>query len=620
MENIKDKRILIIVESPNKKSTILKILKTAGYKNVSVMASVGHIQELADDRSSWKNTGIWPDKNFKMNLKISDSKYKTASDIKLAAQSAEIIMLATDPDREGHVISDSLLKQLDLPKNKCYRMVMHEITPKAVVSAIENPIPFQLNSVAAGLARACVDKLLGYGLSPWAKTYVGAKSVGRCQSAALLLITEREKEIRDFKPTTFYDLYLNFMKNDVKFKAKYVGTADKPVEHLNSREEVNAVIDKCNSSYKILDIQKKEKLENPKAPFDTPSFQQEAASKLGLSVKDAQSCAQKLFEGVEVNGDHLGLVTYIRTDSTEMSKEFIPELKAYINSTYGPNSFHQPKVGKKVENAQEGHEALRVTDPRITPDIAKQYLKSDFLVKVYKLIWQRTIASALPPAKISETTYLIENNGQLFSLVSNEIVDLGYRTIYNYKDESSEDSVLITETFKKNEKLSDCELDAVEKATKPKPRFKQATFINELKKKGIGRPSTYQSILETILSPVRGYCNEVNKELVPTELGMQLSAALTRAYPDLININYTKDLESQLDLIEKGDLEPLDFLRGFFTNLTESIDKNSEGKVQSTDKKCPNCGNSLVVRRNRWGKLFLGCSNYPKCTFIENIK
>ena len=605
---------------PNKVKTISGILKKAGYSNIRVMASVGHIQQLADDRSSWKNSGIWPEQDFKMNLIVSPEKHKVVSDLTDAAKAADIILLASDPDREGYVIADSLIRLLKLPKSKCYRMVTHEITPKAVIHALENPVSFNENMVDAGLARSAIDKLIGYGLSPWAKTYVGAKSVGRCQSAGLLILTEREKEIREFKPTTYYDLYLNFSKNNTQFKAKYVGTSKQPVDHLNHIDEVNKVKNECNSDFKILSIKKKEKFDNPKPPFDTPSFQQEASAKLGLSVKNAQSCAQKLFEGLDIKGTHIGLVTYIRTDSTEMSEEFIPYLKNYIVANYGDGIFNKPRVGKKSENAQDGHECLRVTDPTITPEIAETYLKNDLLSKVYRLIWQRTIASAMPPMKISETTYVIENNGHLFNLVSNEILDLGYKSIYNYKDDQQEDSVLVKESFKENEILSNCQLEDVKKLTKPKPRFKESTFIKELQKKDIGRPSTYSSIVETILSPVRGYCTLENKEMVPTELGMQLSAALTRAYPDLISFNYTKEMEKDLDLIAEGKLNKLDFLKSFFKNLTESISKNSEGNLKTEKRICPSCGAPLVARRNRWGKLFYGCSSYPKCTYIESMK
>lgn len=616
----KTDRILIIVESPNKTKTITDILKKAGYTNARVLASKGHIMQLADDRNSWKNSGVWPSEDFKLNLQIADDKSSTVADLKQAAKNADIVMLASDPDREGHVISWSLLKFLQLDQSKCYRMVTHEITPKAVVHALENPIPFDDNMVSAGLSRLTLDKLIGYGLSPIARTYVGAKSVGRCQSAGLLLITNREKEIQEFKPETYYDLYLNFVKNKTKFKAKYVGDSRHVVDHLKSKAEVEAVVKSCISDFKIMDIAKREKLENPKPPFSTPTFQQEAASKLGLSVKSAQSCAQKLFEGIEVNHQHIGLVTYIRTDATDMSPEFIPDLKKYILKTYGSDSFRTPKVGKKAENAQEGHEALRCVDPSMTPEKLASYITDELLIKVYRLIWQRTIASAMPPATISETTYLINNNGNYFSLVSNELISPGFKAVYNYLDDNTEKESVVKETFKVDEVLKECELDGQEKSTKPPARYKEATFIKALEKSEIGRPSTYATILETILNDKRGYCKLENKEIVPTSLGMHLSEYLSRAFPDVISLTYTKEMEKDLDLVAEGKLTKSELLGTFFDNLTESMSKNTEGKDTGTDQKCPLCGASLILRRNKWGKLFYGCSTYPECRGIVNVK
>lgn len=619
----KEDKILVIVESPTKKPTIAKILKDGGYKNAMISASVGHIMKLADDKKSWKNTGIWPDQDFKANYKLNEEKAKVVEELKAKVKMADYIFIATDPDREGHVIAWSILKFIKPDLKKCYRMTMHEITAKAVLRALENPIEFNDNMVDAGITRSIIDKLLGYSLSEWARLYIGAKSVGRCQSAGLIILENREKEIQDFKPELFYDLYLNFEKNKTQFKAKYYGTEDNKVEHFKTYAEMENVVKSClGNKFKIKSIEKKEKKENPKPPFDTPSFQQEASSKLRLKTKDAQSCAQQLFQGIEVNGSHVGLVTYIRTDSTEMAPEFVDELKPYIESTYGKNSFNKPRTGKKNVNAQDGHECLRCTDPSMTPEKLAKYIKNDLLLKVYKLIWQRTIASALPPTTISETTYLIENNGQLFTLVSNEIVDPGYRVVYSYKDdEENEDDTYVKETFKKGEILEKCSLDGQEKSTKPKPRYTEATFNKELQKAGIGRPSTYATIIDTILSESRGYCKLEGKEMVLTDLGRLTATTLTRAFPNLISLQYTNELEHELDLIADGKLQKLIALNNFYNTLTESIANNSEGKINTDGEKiCPECGSPLKLRRNRWGQLFYGCSGYPSCHYILKDK
>ena len=454
MQIDKTKNILILVESPNKTKTIQEILKKAGFSNIKVLASAGHIMELANG-GTYYNSGVEPSKDFELNLKVSDDKYKIVQDLKIAVKKADLVYLMSDADREGFVISWSLVKFLNIPKTKYKRAVTHEITPKAIINALENPIPMDDNLVDAGLARMALDKMLGFRLSPISKTYVGARSVGRCQSVGLKIIADREKEIQNFTPETYFDLYVNFEKNGTKFKAKFAGNNTiGNVDHLNSQKEVDAIKANCTKDYIIEAIKKKEKEESPKPPFCTATFQQEASSKLGLKVKDAMSIAQKLFEGINTSKGHLSFITYIRTDDTTIAPEFIPTLQTYIESTYSKKAWTQPRVGKKQENAQEGHECLRVVDPSLTPE---EYAKLDSNLlnqKVYKLIWQRTIATALPNAKISETQYLIDNNGEKFILVSKEITSLGYREVYAYKDDDAkDDSDIVKETFTKGEKL-----------------------------------------------------------------------------------------------------------------------------------------------------------------------
>ena len=614
MEDLKNKKILVIVESPNKVQHIQKYLRDAGYK-VNVMASVGHIMSLADG-GSYYNSGVDPKNNFDLNLKVSEDKYKVVQQLKDQAKTADSVYLMSDPDREGFVISWSLVKFLKLPKTKYRRAVTHEITPKAVVKAIENPIPMDDNLVDAGLARMTLDKMLGYRLSPIGKTYVGAKSVGRCQSVGLKLVADREKEIQNFVPETYFDLYVNFEKNKTKFKAKFAGNNTiGNVDHLNSQKEVDTIKANCTKDYIIEAIKKKEKEESPKPPFCTATFQQEASSKLNLKVKDAMAVAQKLFES--------GRITYIRSDDTTIAPEFIPTLQSYIESTYGKKAWTKPRIGKKQENAQEGHECLRVTDPSLTPDEYNKIDANNLNQKVYKLIWQRTIAAALPNAKISETQYLIDNNGEKFILVSKEITSLGYREVYTYKDDDAkDDSGVVKETFTKGEVLKNCKLEDVKKETKPSPRYTEATLIKKLETSGVGRPSTYATIVETVLSTTRGYAELQDKSIVPTERGMQLAAFLDRNFNNIINTDYTKKMEESLDKIASGKETKLEFLTEFYNTLENTIKNNSEINVsaQTTDEVCPLCGAPMVVRRSRFGSLFLGCSKYPKCRGIKNLK
>ena len=613
MEDLKNKKILVIVESPNKVQHIQKYLRDAGYK-VNVMASVGHIMSLADG-GSYYNSGVEPENNFDLNLKVSEDKYKVVQQLKDQAKTADLVYLMSDPDREGFVISWSLVKFLKLPKTKYRRAVTHEITPKAVVKAIENPIPMDDNLVDAGLARMTLDKMIGYRLSPIGKTYVGAKSIGRCQSVGLRLIADREKEIQNFVPETYFDLYVNFEKNKTKFKAKFAGNNTiGNVDHLNSQKEVDAIKANCTKDYVIEAIKKKEKEESPKPPFCTATFQQEASSKLGLKVKDAMAIAQKLFEA--------GRITYMRTDDTAFATEFVPILQSYIESTYGKKAWTQPRVGKKQENAQEGHECLRITDPSLTPDEYNKIDANNLNQKVYRLIWQRTIAAALPNAKISETQYLIDNNGEKFILVSKEITSLGYREIYSYKDEDDKEDGPVKETFAKGEVLKNCKLEDITKQTKPPARYSEATLIKKLETSGVGRPSTYATIVETVLSTTRGYAELQDKSIVPTERGMQLAAFLDRNFNNIINTDYTKKMEESLDKIASGKETKLEFLTEFYNTLETTIKNNSEisASAQTTDEVCPLCGAPMVVRRSRFGSLFLGCSKYPKCRGIKNLK
>lgn len=612
MEDLKSKKLLVIVESPNKISHIRDYLRKAGYQ-VNVMASVGHIMQLGNG-GPYANSGVNPDKDFELNLQVSEDKYKTVQDLKAAVKTADLVYLMSDPDREGEVIAWSLIKFLNIPKIKIRRAVTHEITPKAVVNAIENPIKLNEDLVDAGLTRLTLDKMIGFRLSPIAKTYVGAKSVGRCQSVGLKLVVDREKEIQSFVPETYFDLYLNFVKNKTKFKAKFAGNDEiGNIDHLKTQAEVDKVKKNCKSDFIIEAIKQKEKEESPKPPFCTATFQQEAASKLNLKVKDAMAVAQKLFE--------TGNITYMRTDDTAFAEEFIPVLKSYIENTYGKKAWTQPRVGKKQENAQEGHECLRVTDPSLTPDDYNKIDANSLNQKVYRLIWQRTIAAALPNAKISETQYLIDNNGEKFILVSNEITSLGYREVYSYKDDDQDEDGPVKETFKKGEVLKDCILEDIKKETKPKPRYTEATLIKTLEKNGCGRPSTYATIVETVLSTTRGYAELQEKSIVPTERGMQLAAFLDRSFNNVINLDYTSEMEKSLDKIAAGKEKKSQFLTEFYNNLEATIKNNAEINVsaQKTDEVCPLCGAPMVVRRSKFGSLFLGCSKFPKCRGVKKL-
>lgn len=606
----KTDKILVIVESPTKVKTISKILKVAGYSRAVVVPTVGHVMKLADGGPAY-NTGIYPKQNFKLNLVVADDKQKVVDDIQRQAKAADKIYLCTDQDREGFVISWSIIKFCKLPEEKCYRTVMHEITPKAVIHAIENPVPFDDNLVSAGLTRMMIDKFIGYALSPVVKKYIGAKSVGRCQSVGLKLVSDREKEIIDFIPEQYFNLYLNFTKNNSDYRAKYVSYKAEKIGKFTKRVDVDAVVNNCKGTHFVIEsIKTVEHQESPKPPFCTATFQQEAANKIGLKVKDAMSCAQKLFEA--------GKISYHRTDSTELAPEFIPELKAFITGTYGAAKYAEPRKSKQKSTDQNGHEALRVSDPSVTPDIFAASTTNNLLCKVYKLIWQRTIASAMPNAIVAETIYTIDNNNHKFALSAKNLLRAGYKEIYTFDNECDSSASL---PFSEGEVLENTKLEVESTWTNPPARFTEASLVKELQRLSIGRPSTYSTIVETVLSPSRGYAKLEEKYIVPTDRGMQLADYCNRSFPTLINLNYTKEMEERLDKIADGTINWLDYMEIFYNNLKGIIDKTTETGIatEMPEKICPECGSQMVVRRSRFGRLFYGCSIYPKCRGIVNL-
>lgn len=618
MNKKQTEKILVIVESPNKVKTISSILKSAGYSKATVLASVGHIAALKDGGPAY-NSGIYPKQKFKMNLTVADDKQKIVNEISEQATKADKIFIMSDNDRAGAFIGWSLINFCNLPQEKCFRAVTHEITPKAVIAALENTIPFNDDMVNAEKTRMMVDKLIGYGLSPLGKKYLGTKSIGRCQSVGLKLVSDRESEINNFIPELYFNLYLNFTKNNNTFKAKYLGYKEEIIEKFTKQSDVDAVISNCKGQqYTIESIESIKHKESPKPPFCTATFQQEAANKLGLRVKDAMSCAQKLFEGINLKSEHKGLITYMRTDSTEMAPEFIPELEAFVVNQYGANKYVGQRKSKKKSTDQDGHEALRVVDPNMTPEKLSTLINNELLLKVYKLIWQRTIASVMPNAIISETLYTINNNEHKFNLSTKELKDAGYKLVYEFED----NQILgCQETFEVGEVLQNTELEPVKKFTMPPARYSEASLVKELQRLEIGRPSTYVSIVETILSPSRGYAKLEEKHIVPTDRGMQLAEYCNRSFPTLININYTKELEESLDKIAAGKILWLDYMENFYNNLEDIIKNVNETGIapEMPEKICPECGNLMIVRRNRFGRLFYGCSKYPKCKGVLGI-
>lgn len=622
----KDQKVLCIVESPNKKSTISSIFKSCGYPNVTVMASVGHFREIKNAEDSYWNTGIYPDRDFAVNYSITPDKKDIVKDLKAAVAKAEVVLLATDPDREGECIAWHLFDQLKIPAKKCKRITFHEITKAAVMASLEEARDIDMRLVDAAKSRSIVDKMIGFRMSPIARKVLGAKSVGRCQSAGLMILANREREIKEFVPETYYDLYLDFRKGETDFRAKYIGTEEKPVKNLPDKASCDAVIEACDhDDYRVHSIANKEIKESPKPPFTTSTFQQEANRVYGMPIDMAMGFAQKLFEGLNVDGEHIGLITYIRTDDDTMSPEFADVLREYVVKLFGKDHLGSVKASPKSDEAQCGHECLRVINPTMTPAKLAKYVSDPGMLKVYKLIWIRTVTSMMAPAVIGDTQYTIANGEHLFALHSRELIFDGYRAAkaaVSDDDTEVEKDTPVKETFEVGELIDETALTPEEKQTQPPKRYTQATFVHELEKQGVGRPSTFASIVKTILSEDRGYCETEGKSMVPTDRGMVLIDFLENHFDNIINVPYTRVMEKSLDAIAKGELTFLEFLAPFHKNLEETVEKSGCDDMKPSapvyGPTCPICGMPMRKRSGPYGP-FWGCTGYPKCKGVIKI-
>ena len=609
---------LIIVESPNKVKTISSFIDSRKYV---VAASVGHITKIKDD--GLYNLGIDIKNDFKIDFEIDDGKKEVVTKLKELVSRADNIYLAADPDREGEAIAYHLKEQLKIPAKKLKRITFHEITKKVVLDAINHPRKIDNDLVDAAFARAALDKIVGYRLSPIAMRKVNARSVGRCQSAALKMVVEREEEINKFIPETFYEIWLPFSKDNIDYKAQYKGLLNKKNKPtINSKDEADKVINDCKGhDYIMKSIDSKDRSLSPKPPFITSTYQQEVSSKLGYSVKKAAEYAQRLFEGIQLGGQHVSLVTYLRTDSTSMNEEFEQELRTFIENSYGKQYLRAKLVKKKSKNEQDGHECFRVVDLNMTPEKLSSYINDQQMLKVYKLIYDRTVQSLMSDAVITDTEFVIANGNHKFVYTEHAEKFDGWRKIYSQYDDEALNKGL--DIFV-GEKINAKELELLEKTTQPPRRFSEATLIKQLETSGIGRPSTFASIINILLDPKRGYCEEQGKAISPTDKGIQLSHFLDEAFTNIINYEYSAKLEESLDLIAKGELKYKDFLTTFYSDLEKMIKNTKTITIQKPPKEyvegaiCPRCGSKIVKRKGRFG-VFGGCDNYPKCTFTMKL-
>ena len=631
---------MVIVESPAKAKTINKYLGD----DYRVLASYGHIRDLPS-----KNGSVDPDQDFKMEWEVDSFSKKYLKEITDAAKDSSKIILATDPDREGEAIAwhvKEYLNEKKLLKDKeIERVVFNEITKKAVIHGIENPRQIEPLLVDAYMARRALDYLVGFNISPilWTKL-PGSKSAGRVQSVALKLITEREHEIESFKPEEFWTLSIKFAdQKNQNITASISQLDDSKIEKFSFRnkDEINKAISSINKKkFSITDISSKVINRNPSGPFTTSTLQQTASSRLGFGASRTMQIAQKLYQGIEIEGETIGLITYMRTDGTNLSKDAVSTFRDYIKKEIGNEYLPKDALnysGKKAKNAQEAHEAIRPTDIIRTPQSVKKYLSTD-QNKLYDLIWSRALSSQMESAKFDRNTITItsDNNDTICKASGSVLKFDGFLKIYN--NQSKDDDENILPAVSKGPINIEALIDE-QHYTQPPPRYSEASLVKKLEELGIGRPSTYASIISTIAN--RGYAEILNKRFFPTDRGKLISAFLEKLFSKYVDYNFTAGLEDQLDEITTGKESWIKVLELFwkdFNNnvsevkekrtrevldlLNESLgslvfDKDKEGNIV---RKCQLCNDGTLSLKNSFrGGAFIGCSNYPECKFTRPL-
>jgi DNA topoisomerase I len=611
-------KTLVIVESPTKAKTISKFLD-GKYK---VEASFGHVRDLPSSKM-----GIDIEHNFEPKYLVPAKAKKKVAELKKLAKDAPEVILATDEDREGEAISWHLIEALDLKKDKIKRIAFHEITKTAIQEALEHPRELDLRLVDAQQARRVLDRLVGYELSPflWKKVRRGL-SAGRVQSVAVRLIVEREQEIRKFTPKEYWSVTAFFEKNG-KFSGKLFKIDGKSLDKFEVTDEAHAkkiLSDLKHNPAQVTDVVKKEVRRSPAAPFITSTLQQEAARKLGYSAKQTMMYAQQLYEGVELgDGTATGLITYMRTDSINLSEFALASAKDAITQKFGKDYLLETprKFASKSKNAQEAHEAIRPTDLTRDPESVKEYLERN-QYRLYDLIWKRTISTQMPEAVFDATSVDIEIKGDkkkyIFRATGQTIKFDGFMKVYleGTDDEEQEEEGILPELAKGDEPKV-LRIEPKQHFTQPPPRYSDATLIKALEEHGIGRPSTYAPTITTIQD--RGYVEKIDKKFHPTEIGFIVNDILVEHFPKVVDMAFTATMEDSLDEIAEGKKEWVPVIREFYGPFHENLaakEKEVEKHVEQLDEKCPTCGNGLIIKFGRFGK-FVACSTYPDCKFTR---
>ncbi len=612
---------LIIVESPSKSKTIQRYIGD----DYEVLSSKGHIRDLAIRGKG--GLGVDVENDFTPTYAIAKDKRDVVKQLEGAVKKASDVYLATDPDREGEAIAWHLAEVLNLDLNKSNRVTFNEVTKKAVLEALDNAHPINMDLVKSQENRRILDRIIGFKLSKLLQSKIKSKSAGRVQSVALKLIVEREKEIQAFVPEEFWTIHALSKKG--KHELNIIAVDEKLRDlHLKNEAEATAFVGECETSMQVVDIKKKKSRRNPKRPFTTSTLQQEMANKFNFPARKTMRIAQKLYEGVEINGATTGLITYMRTDSTRISESFLMQLKDHVLESYGKEYVGFYKAPKAKGNVQDAHEAIRMTDISLHPDKVKGMLTNDEF-RMYAFIYYRTVAILMASAVFDNTQVIFDNNHHKFMISGTIKVFDGYLKVYEAY-EQAKDKIL--PEFEVDEIINIHELEKVQHFTKGPSRYSEATLIKEMESNGIGRPSTYAMIIDTILK--RDYVNLIKqsetsrtKFFQPTEQGFLTDESLAAHFGQLINVKYTAQMESELDEIAEGSKDPVASLREFYDNFETLLEKaqvNME-KIAPvyTGEDCPKCGRPLVYRKNKKNETFIGCSGFPECdyaTFDERTK
>ena len=611
-------KYLVIVESPAKAKTIKKYLGN-DYK---ITASMGHIRDLPQS-----HLGVDIKNDFNPMYIIIAGKSTLIKELKADAEKAEKILLATDPDREGEAISWHLSHILKIdPETDC-RITFNEITKNAVVNAVKQPRPIDMNLVDAQQARRILDRIVGYEISPvlWKKIRKGL-SAGRVQSVATRIICDREAEIENFIPKEYWSIDTQFKKEDgLIFAARFHGKNGKKFEIKNKDESDEILALLKDSAFIVSNVKKREKKRNPAPPFITSTLQQEASRKLGYSAQKTMMIAQQLYEGVEIGSEgSVGLITYMRTDSVRLSDNAVKEARDYILENFGKEYLpSKPRYFKTKSAAQDAHEAIRPSYAERDPDSLKDWLSAD-QYKLYKLIWDRFMACQMEPAVFDTISVEIEGTPKTidsktvinFRASGSKLVFKGFMALYvEGKDDEEDELSQILPNIEKDESLVLINTEANQHFTEPPARYTEATLVKALEEKGIGRPSTYAPTISTIIN--RGYVERNKKQLVPTELGRIVNQLMVANFTDIVNVNFTAEMEDKLDKVEEGAIQWKTLLREFYEPFKETVKKAEtiskiEMPVEESDEVCDKCGKKMVIKIGRFGK-FLACPGFPEC-------